>query len=407
MLSVNENFNFQTTEDYLCLIDPEDENYNCRYKGWFGGRGGGKTIQLIRGALFRGTIQSLKILCTREYQISIADSIKSVLEDQIIKLGFEQFYCIQDKGVHGKNGTEFIFKGLKINSKSIRSMQGINLCLVMEAQTISEDSWVDLIPTIREDNSEIWIEWNPFDDNDPIQKRFVDNQPPNSFIKEVNYDRNPWFPDVLRAEMEYDKERDYSLYLHIWEGQTQKLSESLVFTHYRIDGTIAPSDKDILYYGSDFGFSVDPTTLVRMWINDENRELYIDYEAYGIGVEIDDIPALYDKVPGSRKWTITADSARPETISYLKRNGFKMRASKKGKGSVDEGVKFLQSYNIVIHPRCIHTISEFRSYSWKVNKKTNEILPILKDENNHFIDACRYALEQLFRRVRIHIGSLS
>ncbi len=402
--AVNHDFKFQTTEDYLCLVDPEDENYNCRYKGWYGGRGGGKSRQIVRAAIFRGSIEPLTIICAREYQTSIADSVKSLLEKQIKILGFENFYDIKEREIDGDNGTNFLFKGLKVNPKSLKSTEGANLCLVMEAETISENSWHILIPTIREPNSEIWFEWNPFNDDDPTQKRFIANTPPNSFIRKVNYDRNPWFPDVLRNEMEYDKKRDYSLYLHTWEGHTLKRSEALVFTHYRVDGTIAPSDKDILYYGSDFGFSVDPTTLVRMWINEENRELYIDYEAYDIKVEIDDIPSLYDKVPGSRKWAITADSARPETISYLQHHGFNMRASKKGKGSVNEGVKFLQSYNIVIHTRCIRTISEFGSYSWKVNKMTDEILTVLSDENNHIIDACRYALEQLMNRARIFIG---
>jgi len=160
----------------------------------------------------------------------------------------------------------------------------------------------------------------------------------------------------------------------------------------------------VLYYGSDFGFARDPTTLVRMWVNTEKRELYIDYEAYGIGVEIDDTAALYDKVPEARKWTITADCARPETISYLRRQGFKIRASKKGPGSVNEGIKFLQSYDIIIHPRCKRTIAEFGSYSWKINKLNNEILPVLADDNNHIIDACRYALESLFGRVQFFVG---
>ena len=141
-----------------------------------------------------------------------------------------------------------------------------------------------------------------------------------------------------------------------------------------------------------------------MWINDEKRELYIDFEAYGIGVEIDDTPALYDKVPGSRKWLIVADSARPETISYLKRQGFRIKGAKKGKDSVEEGVKFLQSYNIVVHPRCKHTIAELGNYSWKVDPKTKEITAILKDDDNHIIDPLRYALEGVRKATRIYIG---
>jgi len=361
-------------------------------------------MQLVRASLLRGAEKKLKILCTREYQNSIRDSIKSLLERQILALGLDRFYHVIENKITGNNGTEFVFKGLKINAEAIKSMEGINICLMMEAQTISENSWQLLTPTIREANSEIWFEWNPDEDSDPIQKRFIDECPPNSFIRHVDYDKNPWFPDVLRDEMEYDKKRDYDLYLHIWKGHTRKRSEALVFKHYRVDGSIEPSEDDILYFGADFGFSNDPSTLVRMWVNDDKRELCIDYEAYDLGVEIDHMPAFYDHVPGSRKWKITADSASPDIISYLKRNGFKIYGAKKGKGSIDEGIKFLQSYNIVIHPRCKHTIAEVGSYKWKIDPKTNEILDVLEDDNNHIIDACRYALEAVRRRVRIHIG---
>jgi len=395
---------FQTTPDYQCFTDQSNKDYACRYKGVHGGRGSGKSTQLARAALYRGVQEPLRILCTREYQNSISDSILALLSDQIKALGIESLFDVQRNSIYGKNGTEFIFKGLKINMQAIKSTEGIDLCLIMEAQTISEDSWQILTPTVRNEGSEIWFEWNPDEDTDPVHKRFIEQCPPNSYIREVNYDSNPWFPKVLRAEMEYDKKRDYDLYLHIWEGQTRKRSDAQVFKNYRVDGSIEPGSDEVLYYGSDFGFANDPTTLVRMWIDNDKRELYIDQEAYGIGVEIDETAALYDSIPDARRWTITADSARPETISYLKREGFNIRSSKKGPGSVIEGVKFLQSYDIVVHSRCKHTIAELGSYRWKVNKLNNEILPILEDQNNHIIDACRYALESLFGRVRINVA---
>lgn len=397
-------FRFQTTKDYLCLIDKNHPSYECDYKGWYGGRAGAKSTQLARGAIYRSYLGPLRILCTREYQNSIEESILALLGKQIELLGLLDFFDIQKKSIYAKNGSEFIFKGLSRNTASIRSMEGINICLIVEAQNISENSFVHLLPTIRENASEVWLEWNPHEDSDPVRQRFIVDPPDNSYIQKVSFRDNPWLSDKSKREMEYDKRRDFDLYQHVWEGKTRKRSEALVFKHYRIDGDIQPKDDEQLYYGSDFGFSVDPTTLVRTWFNHDKREIYIDYEAYGIGVEIDKTPDLYDKVPGSRKWKITADSARPETISYLKRQGFKMKKSKKGAGSVEEGVKFLQSYNIVIHPRCKHTIAEFGSYSWKINKLTNEILPILNDENNHIIDACRYALETLWNRTKINIG---
>lgn len=395
---------FETANEFLCLVDPEDPNYGCEFKGWWGGRAGAKSTQLARAAIFRGCLRPLKIVCTREYQNSISDSILALLVDQIRILGLQDCFDVQKNAIYGRNGTKFVFRGLKKNIDSIRSMDGIDLCLVHEAHSISEDSWEVLIPTIRKDGSEIWFEWNPQEDSDPVQQRFIENCPPNSYICNINYDRNPWLTDKSRRNMEYDKKRDYGLYQHIWKGKTRKRTESLVFKHWRVDGDIAPTESDILYYGSDFGFSNDPTTLVRMWIDDDKRELYIDHEAYGIGVEIDDTAELYDMVPGARKWQIVADCARPETISYLKRQGFRIKGAKKGAGSVDEGVKFLQSYNIVVHTRCKHTIAELGAYSWKVDPKTKEILPVLNDADNHIIDPMRYALEARRVRTRIHIG---
>jgi len=403
-VAAEEVFTFQTAEDFLCLVNPSDPNYNCEYKGWWGGRAGAKSTQLARAAIFRGSLKPLRILCTREYQNSIADSILALLSDQIYILGLQDKFDIQNNSIYGKNGTEFLFKGLKKNIQSIKSMEGIDLCLIMEAQTISEDSFQILLPTIRKEGSETWLEWNPQNDTDPVQQRFIIDPPPDSYICNINYDKNPWLTDKSRRNMEYDKKRDFNLYEHIWLGKTRKRTEALVFKYWRVDGDIEPPEGEILYYGSDFGFANDPSTLVRMWIDDNKRELYIDHDISEIGVEIDDTPALYDRIPESRKWTIKAESARPETISYLKRNGFKIKAAKKGAGSVDEGVKFLQSYDIVVHTRCKNTIAELGSYSWKVDPKTDEILPILKDENNHIIDAMRYALEARMNKVRINIG---
>jgi phage terminase large subunit len=144
--------------------------------------------------------------------------------------------------------------------------------------------------------------------------------------------------------------------------------------------------------GADWGYSVDPSCLVRCSI-DGNR-LYIDHEAYMIGCEIVNLPDLFDRVPESRKWFITADSARPETISYMRKHGFpKINAAQKGAGSIEEGIAFLQSYDIVVHPRCQHVIDELTLYSYKTDPLTGQVLPILEDRNNHLIDALRYACE--------------
>jgi phage terminase large subunit len=202
---------------------------------------------------------------------------------------------------------------------------------------------------------------------------------------------NPWLPEELKIELEYDRLRDFDKFQHIWMGQYKKSSEARVFKNWVTEEFERP-EGTIYRLGADWGFSVDPSTLIRCSV-EENR-LYIDYEAYMIGCEIVNLPDLFDRVPESRKWFCRADSARPETISHMQRNGYpKMQAATKGKGSIDEGIAFLQSFDIVVHPRCTHLIDELNSYSYKRDSLTEEILPIIEDKNNHIIDALRYACE--------------
>jgi phage terminase large subunit len=160
-------------------------------------------------------------------------------------------------------------------------------------------------------------------------------------------------------------------------------------------------ERVIWYPGIDFGFSVDPTAAVRACLLDK-RTLYIDYEAWEVGVPNEGLPALLHKVPEINKWPSRADSARPETIDYLRRNGFpKIRGATKGKGSVEDGIMFLQGLDIVIHPRCVNLAREFGSYAYKIDKRTAAILPEVEDANNHLIDALRYAVEGLHRKGRL------
>lgn len=270
-----------------------------------------------------------------------------------------------------------------------------------EAQTISEESWSILIPTIRKSGSEIWISWNPTDEDAPTYKRFVTAPPPDCCSAEVNYFDNPWFPEVLRKEMEYLKETDYSAYEHVWLGKPLTISDAVIFAgKYRVEAF--PDDlwekADRLFFGADFGFAKDPSTLVRSFILDDC--LYIEYEAYGVGVEITELPQLYDAVPGARKWPIKADSARPETISYLhKEHGFNISAADKWQGSIEDGIAHLKGFRqIIIHDRCKHMAEEARLYRYKIDKRTNEILPVIEDKNNHLWDALRYSLDGYIKR---------
>ena len=191
--------------------------------------------------------------------------------------------------------------------------------------------------------------------------------------------------------MEWLKNKDYQSYLHIWEGEVRTLNNALILAKYfRVEEFDTPRDARF-YHGCDWGFANDPTTLVRCFI--VGQTLYIDREAWGIGVEIDNTPELFDTIETSRKWPIKADCARPETISYMRRHGFNITPAKKWQGSVEDGIEHLKTYDIVVHPRCTHMIDELNHYSYKVDRQTGDILPVIVDAWNHLIDSLRYALD--------------
>ena len=366
-----------------------------RYKVFYGGRGSGKSWSVARALLLLGYEKPMRILCAREIQRSISDSVHKLLCEQIEAIGLSGAYTITRDAIRCTSGTEFIFKGLRSNPQEIKSTEGVDICWVEEAAAVSADSWDILIPTVRKPNSEIWLTFNPLDESDPTFQRFVLNAPDDAYVCKVNYDGNPAFPDVLKKEMEWLKARDYESYLHIWEGEVRKHSNAVIFAgRFRVEEFDTPPDARF-YHGADWGFSVDPTALVRCFIKD--RTIYIDREAWGVGIDLDETPALFDTIETARKWPIKADNARPETISFMRRRGFNISAAKKWQGSIEDGIEFLKSYDIVIHPRCRHTIDEFNHYSYKVDKQTGEVLPIVVDSFNHIIDATRYALSDLMR----------
>ena len=372
-----------------------------RYKVWYGGRGGAKSWSVARILLLKAVEAPLRVLCTREYQASIADSVHALLVDQISALGLESFYEVKRDAIVGKNGSSFTFAGLRRDPKKVKSTEGIDIAWVEEADTISNESLDLLIPTVRKPGSEIWFTFNPDSPDDPVYTRFVVRDRPDAIVRKVNHNDNPWFPDVLKREMEWDRAHDADKWLHVWQGEPRTASNAQVFSgRWRVEA-VEPPEGAQFYHGADWGFSVDPTALVRAWVHDAT--LYIDHEAYGVGVDIDDTPELFDAVPTARQWRITADSARPETISYMRKAGFDIAGAKKGKGSVEDGIEFIKSFHeIVVHPRCKHTIDELKMYSYKLDRLTGEPTPVLEDKHNHCIDALRYAVEPIMHHSGAH-----
>ena len=200
-----------------------------RYKVAYGGRGGSKSWTFAAALLIIGAQRPIRVLCARETMQSMRDSVHRTLIDAIDRMGMGAHYTVQQATIVGKNGTEFIFAGLLHNVANIKSAEGIDIVWVEEAQTVSDDSWNTLIPTIRKDGSEIWVGFNPRLATDPTYKRFVVDPPSNAIVRKVNPEDNPWFPEVLRIEMEEDKRRDYAKYLHIWMGECTTAIEGAVY----------------------------------------------------------------------------------------------------------------------------------------------------------------------------------
>lgn len=426
-------------------------NENVRYLGAYGGRGSGKSHffgeRMVELTAFEPGIRAV---CIREIQKSLKKSSKQLIEDKIRTMGLGAYFNVQETEIKTASGGHIIFQGMQDhNAESIKSLEGYDLFWVEEANALTSRSLSLLRPTVRTTpgrrRPQLWASWNPDEPTDPIDVLFRGEPPARlpggGVCVQVNYEDNPFFPDDLREEMEYDRRRDPDKYLHTWRGGYLQNSEKRVFRNFIVTDFETPANAQF-HFGGDFGFAQDPSVLVRSFIgrwedthmvradgspimravaDPEGRVLFIDYEAWRIGCDVDHTPALFagdcpwskddprywanpygdQGIPEALKYTIIADSARPETISYCVRHGMMMKPARKGPGSIEEGVNFLKSYDVVIHEsRCPHVADEFRSYSYEVDKNTEppRILPKLEDKKNHTIDAARYSVEDVRRK---------
>jgi len=306
---------------------------------------------------------------------------------------------IRTKGLPGR--VDYRFVGLRHNIDSLKSKAKILIAWIDEAESVSESAWVKLIPTVREAGSEIWLTWNPESDESPTNKRFVLKPPADAKIIELNYQDNPWFPAVLEDERRSDQARlDPNTYAHVWEGAYLVNSDRQILAgKWRVEEFEPGADWDGPYQGGDFGFSQDPTAAVRCWVHGDS--LFVSHEAGKVGLELDDTATFIAKrIPEFERYSTRWDNARPESISHIKRHGLpRAEPVEKWKGSVEDGIAFLRSFReIVVHPRCTETAKEMRLYSYKVDRLSGDVLPVIVDAWNHYIDALRYALGPMIRR---------
>jgi|HubBroStandDraft_1064217.scaffolds.fasta_scaffold26635_2 phage terminase large subunit len=367
----------------------------------YGGRASAKSWSIARVLLSLAHEGPLRLLCCREIQSSVRESALRLLADQVQLLELDDFFEIRADSIVGRNGSEFIFEGLRYNASRLRSLEGVDICWVEEAQSVSEMSWETLIPTIRKRGSRFFISYNPMGRDDPVGRRFVEKPPPGTVARKVSWRDNPYLTPEVEAERAWLERTDPDAYRHVWEGEPRTVSDALILRgKYAAEPFVASEAWAGPYHGLDYGFSRDPSAALRCYIDDATRTLYIDREYWQLGADIDALPgALEAAIPGISRHVLYADSARPESTSYLARNGIpSARSAEKWPGSVDDGIAYLRSFaRIVIDPACKHLIDECGSYSFKTDRLTGVPLPEPVDANNHLIDALRYALSPLIR----------
>lgn len=374
-----------------------------QYRGAHGGRGSAKSFTFAKMAAIWGYAERMRILCTRELQVSIKESFHAELKAAIASepwlaanydVGVDYLRC--------SNGTEFLFRGLRNNVSSVKSTAKIDLTIVEEAEDVPENSWLALEATVfRQPRSEMWVIWNPRLENSPVDQRFRKMPPPDSLIVQMNHWDNPWFPENLEKLRKRQQELlDPATYAHVWEGAYLTNSQAQILAgKVRVAEFTPKPGWSGPYHGLDFGFAQDPSAAVKCWVHDDR--LWVEYEGGGRELEIDQTAGrLKECIPGIEAHIIRADSSRPESISYLRRHGLPQTVGvEKWSGSVEDGIAHMRGYReIVIHPRCRETINESRLYSYKVDRLSGDVLPDIVDANNHYMDAIRYALAPMIKR---------
>lgn len=374
-----------------------------RYKVLHGGRGGAKSWGVARALLIQGCSKPLRILCAREVQKSMKDSVHRLLSDQIKSLGLESFYEVLETEIRGLNGTLVIFTGLATHTvDSIKSFEGVDIVWVEEAHGVSKKSWDTLIPTIRKDGSEIWLTMNPDMDTDETWMRFVAAPDPDSVVIEINWRDNPWFPEVLEQERRKAEVRDPEDYAHIWEGKPRRVAAGAIYRH---EIEAAYSDKRVcpvpydptlpVHTVWDLGWN-DAMTIgfvqrgprdLRLidYIEDSNRTL-----DWYVG-QIERRPWRWgtDYIPhDGRTRNFQTGKSTEELLQAMQRRVHVLPAT-----SVEEGIKAARQ----VWPRCyfdatktLRLLECLKRYRRQVNATTNEPMGPLHDEYSHGADMFRY-----------------
>lgn len=373
-----------------------------RYKGARGGRSRGAShffASLVVEEMVANA--DLKVVCIREYQTSLRHSVKSLVEAKIRDFGFDDYFRILEREIRRVGGDGIcIFLGMQDHTAdSLKSLEGFGRAWVEEAQNLSRRSLELLKPTIRAPDSELWFSWNPEQPDDPVEDFLVRHPPANAVVVTASYLDNPFAAREVLDEAEHMRATNTERYEHVWLGGYNTLSEAAVLAgRYRIAAFEPVHGWGGPYQGCDFGFARDPMVLVRCWVAD--RRLWVEYESYHIGLRLQDVPDRWaEDVPDYDRYVTRADPSAAQSIAHLQANGVpRIEAAPSWPGSVKDGIRYLHDFTeIVIHERCVRMQEEARLYSYKVDKRSGDILPELAPGADHVIDSVRYACGPMIR----------
>lgn len=378
-----------------------------RFKVYYGGRGGGKSVAVALALLGMGIQKKTRVLCTRELQTSIQDSVHRLLSDIIRDKKLENEYEILQTTIrHRRNGTEFLFKGLKHNITEIKGFEGIDIVWIEEAENISDRSWEVLIPTIRKEGSEIWVVFNPRNANDPTYQRFIATPRDDAIVRKVSWRDNPFFPATLRKEMEILQKTDPESYQHVYEGELDTRRSGAIYAKLidaaRKDNRITrvPYDPSCeVFTAWDLGYG-DATSI--WWLQFVGRELRW-LECYeNSGEQLDH----YVQVIKSKPYNYMADG------HYLPHDGAagNIRGGSVSNQLYDMGIKNIiiprdadinsgieltrqtLQFSVFDADKCkdgIHALENYK-YEWNEDLGRFKDKP-LHDWSSNYADAARYA----------------
>lgn len=395
----------QIAEAYVPLWQGGFEHY-----AYWGGRGGGKSHGISEATVGLTSQRYERVVCGRQFQNSIRDSVKELVEQKIKAMNMAVFYTSTEREiVNVSTGSRYSFIGMHRNPDSAKSLEGATFFWGEEAQMFTKRAVEIIIPTIRAPGSRMAWSWNPRLRTDEVDQMFRGAHPPEaSFIRHVSWRDNPHFyrtrmPSEYRRSLRANPKR----HVHIWEGGYDENPDAAIFTNWAIGRPEVLPEKIMPRFGMDFGFGSDPNALVKVYVIEPedlgldpmlfNGIIYVAAEAVGHHVPNRQLPPLMDSVPESREWPIIGDSSRPETIDYLNSKGFNVFGAVKGAGSVKNGINYLTGYQLLIDPDCTNTADEVKQYKWKLDPNDKPLPLPDPDSADHCIDGIRYAVEDLSR----------